>query len=277
MTDLPPADRLAELEAFAIDLARAAGSAILPLFRSPLEVADKAGEGRAFDPVTAADRGAEDAMRLAIAARFPEHGCIGEEHGEDRPDAEFVWVLDPVDGTRAFVAGLPLWTTLIALRWRGRPVVGAIGQSYLGEVYVGTRLGSRLLQGGTGATLRVRPCPRLTDAVIATTDPYLFTGPERGAWDQVRAAARLARYGCDGYAFARLAAGTLDLVAEAGLQSWDVEAAMPLIEGAGGVVVDWRGGQIGPDMHARGGQVVAAGDAACLEEALVALRRAAAA
>ena len=276
MTDTLSPDRLAELEAFAIDLARAAGAAILPLFRSRLEVADKAGEGAAFDPVTAADKGAEEAMRLAIAARFPDHGVIGEEHGEDRPDAEFTWVLDPVDGTRAFVAGLPLWVTLIALRWRGAPVVGAIGQSYLDELYVGTRLGSRLLQGGTGLTLQARPCPKLTDAVIATTDPYLFTGAERGAWDQVRAAARLARYGCDGYAFARLAAGTLDLVAESGLRVWDIEAAIPLIAGAGGVVTDWRGGALGPDLHARGGQVVAAGDPACLDEALVALRRAAA-
>lgn len=276
MTDLP-ADRLTELEAFAVDLARAAAAAILPLFRSPLEVADKGGPDRGYDPVTAADKGAEAAMRQAIAQRFPEHGCIGEEHGEDRPDAEFVWVLDPVDGTRAFVAGLPLWTTLIALRWRGAPVVGAIGQGYLDEVYVGTRLGARLLRGGTATPLRVRSCPRLTEAVIATTDPYLFTGAERGAWDQVRAAARLARYGCDGYAFARLAAGTLDLVAEAGLRSWDVEAAMPIIAGAGGVVTDWRGGQVGPDLHARGGQVVAAGDRACLDEALVALRRAASA
>ena len=275
MTDLLPADRLTTYEAFAVDLARAAAASILPLFRSDLEVADKAGAGRGFDPVTAADRGAEAAMRQAVAARFPDHGCIGEEHGEDRPGAEFVWVLDPVDGTRAFVAGLPLWTTLIALRWRGAPVVGAIGQGYLDEVYVGTRLGSRLLQGGTATALKVRPCPRLTDAVIATTDPYLFGGAERGAWDQVRAAARLVRYGCDGYAFARLAAGTLDLVAEAGLRSWDVEAAMPLIEGAGGTLTDWRGGPIGPDLHARGGQVVAAGDPACLDEALVALRRAA--
>ncbi|MBE7217311.1 MAG: histidinol-phosphatase [Caulobacteraceae bacterium] len=275
MTDALPADRLATFEDAAVALARAAGAAILPLFRERLEVADKAGEGRGYDPVTAADKGAETAMRRVIAERFPDHGCIGEEHGEDRPDAEFVWVLDPVDGTRAFIAGLPLWVTLIALRWRGRPVVGAIGQSYLDELYVGTRLGSRLLQGGTGVTLQCRPCPRLTEAVIATTDPFLFNGAEAGAWNQVRQAARLARYGCDGYAFARLAAGTLDLVAEAGLRSWDIEAAIPLIEGAGGLVTDWAGAEVGPDIHARGGRVLAAGDRACHEEALVAFRRSA--
>ena len=275
MTEELSPDRLAAFEQAAIDLAQAAGAAILPLFRGRLEVADKAGEGRGYDPVTAADKGAEEAMRRVIAQRFPDHGCIGEEHGEDRPDDEFVWVLDPVDGTRAFVAGLPLWVTLIALRWRGRPVVGAIGQSYLDELYVGTAAGSRLLQGGTGLTLQCRPCPRLTDAVIATTDPFLFTGAETGAWNQVRQAARLARYGCDGYAFARLAAGTLDLVAEAGLRSWDIEAAIPLIEGAGGVVTDWAGGAVGPDIHVHGGRVVAAGDRACLDDALVSLRRAA--
>jgi histidinol phosphatase-like enzyme (inositol monophosphatase family) len=276
MNDLLSPERLAGFEQFALELAQAAGAAILPVFRQGLAAEDKAGPGRGFDPVTAADRGAEAAMRALIRARFPDHGCIGEEEGEDRPDAEFVWVLDPVDGTRAFVAGLPLWVTLIALRWRGAPVVGAIGQSYLDEVYVGTRLGSRLIQGGVGVTLQARACPQLTDAVIATTDPFLFGGAEAGAWNQVRQAARLARYGCDGYAFARLAAGTLDLVAESGLRAWDIEAAVPLIEGAGGLVTDWRGEPLRPDNHARGGQVVAAGDRACLDEALVAFRRAAA-
>ena len=119
--------RLGELEAFAIDLAHAAGAAILPLFRAENGLEDKGGPG-AFDPVTAADRGAEAAMRTAIAARFPDHGVLGEEYGDDRSDAEFVWVLDPIDGTRAFVAGLPVWTTLIGLRHQGKPVVGAIAQ-----------------------------------------------------------------------------------------------------------------------------------------------------
>lgn len=276
MPDILSPDRLTDFEAFAVDLARAAGAAILPLFRREAGEEDKAGPGRGYDPVTRADKGAESAMRLAIAAHFPDHGVIGEEHGEDRPDAEFVWVLDPVDGTRAFVAGLPVWTTLIALRHRGAPVVGCIAQPYLDEVYIGSTQGSRLLNGGGAEALAVRACPQLTQAVIATTDPFLFNGAEAGAWNQVRQTARLARYGCDGYAFARLAAGGFDLVVEAGLRSWDVEAAMPLIAGAGGVCTDWRGGPIGPDVHARGGQVAAAGDRACLDEALVALRRAAA-
>ena len=262
-------DRLAELEAFAVELARAAGAAILPLFRADHGLENKA-QGQAFDPVTAADRGAEAAIRQAIADRYPEHGVIGEEYGEDRPEAEFVWVLDPIDGTRAFVAGLPLWTTLIGLRWGGQPVAGVIAQPYLDEIFVGTSLGSRLVRSGQSRLLAVRPCPRLTEAVIATTDPEaLFTGAEHGAWTQVRATARVARTGCDAYAYAMVAQGTMDLVVEAGLKPWDIDAAVPLIEGAGGFVTDWRGEPLGPN----GGQVAIAGDRACLEEALVALRR----
>jgi histidinol phosphatase-like enzyme (inositol monophosphatase family) len=229
------ADRLAELDAFLVELNDAAAAAILPLFRA-------------------------------------DHGVIGEEYGEDRPDAEFVWVLDPVDGTRAFIAGLPLWCTLIGLLHQGRPVLGSIGQSYLGELYIGHAGGSRLMSRGASRPLKVRPCPKLTEAIIATTDPEAcFSGAELGAWTQVRAAARLARLGCDAYAYAMVAAGTMDLVIEAGLKSWDIVAAIPVLEGAGGMVTDWRGD--GPPTQ--GGQVALAGDRACLEEALVALRRSA--
>lgn len=271
MADALAPAALQELEDFALDLARAAGAAILPLFRADHGLEDK-GPAGAFDPVTAADRGAEAAIRQVVAARFPDHGVIGEEYGEDRPDAEFVWVLDPVDGTRAFIAGLPLWTTLIALRHRGRPVVGLIAQPYLDEVFVGSGGRARLLRDGSERSLSVRPCPRLTEATIATTDPALFTGAEMGAWTQVRAAARLARLGCDAYAYAMVASGTMDLVIEAGLKAWDIEAAIPLVEGAGGLVTDWRGRPVGD----QGGQIVIAGDRACLDEALVALKRSAA-
>jgi histidinol phosphatase-like enzyme (inositol monophosphatase family) len=182
-------------------------------------------------------------------------------------------VLDPVDGTRSFISGLPLLCTLIGLRFQGRPVLGSISQPYLGELYIGHAGGSRLITGEGARPLKVRPCPKLTDAIIATTDPEAcFDGAELGAWTQVRAAARLARLGCDAYAYAMVAAGGMDLVVEAGLKSWDIEAAIPVIEGAGGIAADWRGGAIGPD----GGQVVLAGDRASLDEALVALRRSAA-
>jgi histidinol phosphatase-like enzyme (inositol monophosphatase family) len=181
-------------------------------------------------------------------------------------------VLDPVDGTRAFISGLPLWCVLIGLRHNGRPVLGSIGQPYLDELYIGHAGGARLVSRGAARPLRVRACPKLTEAIIATTDPEMcFSGAELGAWTQVRAAARLARLGCDAYAYAMVAAGTLDLVLEAGLKAWDIDPAIPVIEGAGGMVTDWRGAPIGPD----GGQVAIAGDRACLEEALVALRRSA--
>jgi len=273
-SDIPapviPESLLAELDSFLIELNAAAAGAILPLFRGDHGLTNKFTVG--FDPVTEADKGAERAIRALISERYPHHGVIGEEYGEDRPDAEWVWVLDPVDGTRAFIAGLPLWTTLIGLRHDGRPVLGSIGQSFLGELYIGHAGGSRLITERGARPLHVRTCPRLTDAIIATTDPEgCFTGAELGAWTQVRAAARLARLGCDAYAYAMVAAGTMDMVIEAGLKSWDIESAIPLLAGAGGVVTDWRGDPVGQN----GGQIAISGDRACLDEALVALKRAA--
>ncbi|MFZ4606244.1 MAG: histidinol-phosphatase [Caulobacter sp.] len=263
------ADRLAEFDAFLIALNRASAGAILPLFRSDHGLENKLHGG--FDPVTEADKGAERAIREMIAAHYPDHGVIGEEYGEDRPDAEFVWVLDPVDGTRAFIAGLPLWTTLIGLRHEGRPVLGSIGQPYIGELYIGgAQTGSRLISRGGETPLQVRACPRLTDAIITTTDPAILTGPELGAWTQVRAAARLARLGLDAYGFAMVAAGTMDLAVDTGLKVWDVEAVIAVIEGAGGVCAHWDGSPATSD----GGKFAFAGDRACLDEALVALRRA---
>jgi histidinol phosphatase-like enzyme (inositol monophosphatase family) len=265
------AARIAELESFLLELNRASAAHTLSLFRADHGLKNKAGAA-GFDPVTEADVGAEKILRRLIGERYPDHGVIGEELGDDRPDAEFVWVLDPVDGTRAFIAGLPTWCTLIGLRRQGRPVLGSIGQPFLGEIYLGHAGGSRLLSPSGETPLQVRPCPLLTQAIIATTDPEgLFDGAELGAWTQVRAAARLARTGCDAYAFARVAAGTMDLVVEAGLKPWDIEAAIPVIEGAGGLVTDWRGQPVGPNA----GQVAVAGDRACLEEALVALKRSA--
>ncbi len=258
---------LDELERFLIELNHAAAAAILPLFRGNHGLENKFAAG--FDPVTEADKGAERAIRAMLTARYPQHGVIGEEYGEDRPDAEFVWVLDPVDGTRAFISGLPLWCTLIGLRHQGVPILGSIGQSYLDELYIGHAGGSRLISRGQIRPLNVRPCPTLAHAIIATTDPEAcFTDPERDAWRQVRAASRLARLGCDAYAYAMVAAGTLDLVVEAGLKSWDIEAAIPVIAGAGGVTTNWHGEPVGRS----GGQIAIAGDRACLDAALVALR-----
>ena len=260
---------MTEYEAFAVELAREAARVSLPYFRGSCEQVDKGGAA-GFDPVTQADREAEAAIRSRIAARYPAHGVIGEEYGEDRPEADHVWILDPIDGTRAFIAGLPLWTNLIALRAGDRPVVGVIGQPYLDEIFLGGSSGGRMLKGDRETPLRTRACAHLNDALIATTDPDLFTGAERGAWTQVRAAARLARLGCDAYAYAMLAAGRIDLVAESALKIWDWSALVPVVEAAGGEVTNWRGGA--PD---NSGQVLAVGDARLRDQALVALRRAA--
>jgi histidinol phosphatase-like enzyme (inositol monophosphatase family) len=260
---------MTEYELFAVELAREAARVSLRYFRGAYEETDKGGPG-AFDPVTQADQEAEAAIRRLIGVRYPDHGVIGEEYGEDRPEADHVWILDPIDGTRAFIAGLPLWTNLIALRSEGRPAVGLIGQPYLDEIFLGGPSGARLLKGGTETPLAVRPCQSLTDAVIATTDPDLFTGAELGAWTQVRAAARLCRLGCDAYAYAMLAAGRIDLVAESGLKVWDWSALAPVIEAAGGAVTNWRGET--PDGS---GQILAVGDVGIREQALVTLRRAA--
>ena len=260
---------MTEYEQFAVDLAREAARVSLPYFRGACETVDKGGVA-GFDPVTLADREAEAAIRRLIADRYPAHGVIGEEYGEDRPEAEHVWILDPIDGTRAFIAGLPLWTNLIALSAEGRPIVGVIGQPYLDEIFLGGPSGGRMLKQGSETLLRARVCAHLNEALIATTDPDLFTGAELGAWTQVRAAARLARLGCDAYAYAMLAAGRIDLVAESALKVWDWSALVPVVEAAGGGVTNWRGGA--PD---GGGQILAVGDARLRDQALVALRRAA--
>jgi histidinol phosphatase-like enzyme (inositol monophosphatase family) len=269
---LPSPALLVELEGFIQALNATAAAVTLPLFRTTLGVDNKAGRNAAFDPVTAADRGAEIAIRQLIAHRFPDHGVIGEEYGEDRPDAEFVWVLDPVDGTRAFVAGLPLWAHLIGLRYQGEPLLGVIGQPYLNEVFLGAPSGSRLIRPEGERPLRVRPCPTVGEATVAATDPTAyFAGPELDAWNRLRSAARIVRLGGDSYIFALLAMGTIDLVVESHLKVWDIDPIVPVIENAGGLVTDWRGQRLGRE----GGQVAATGDPRCLAEALESLAPAA--
>ena len=271
--DTPSQAKLDELDRFLVELNRAAAEVILPLFRADHGLVDKGG-AKGFDPVTDADRGAERAIRALISQHYPDHGVIGEEYGEDRPDAEFVWVLDPVDGTRAFISGLPLWCVLIGLRYRGTPVLGSIGQPFLGELYIGHAGASRLMTRGGSQPLSVRKCPDIGQAVIATTDPEgCFKRPhELDAWTAVRKASRLARLGCDAYAYAMVAAGTMDLVLEAGLKAWDIDAAIPVVAGAGGLTTDWRGQPVG----AFGGQIAIAGDRALLDAAIELLAPAAA-
>lgn len=246
---------------FLHELAELAGRTILPFFRQPL-AAESKGAGR-FDPVTEADRRAERAMRDLIVRRFPEHGVVGEEYGAERPEAEHVWLLDPIDGTRAFIAGLPLWGVLIGLRREGEPVLGMIAQPYLGERFYGSPAGSFLERGGERRRLAARPCASLAAATLSTTAPDLFSAEEEARYRRVEREARLVRYGYDCYAYAMVALGFVDCVVEAGLGAHDIEPIVPIVAGAGGFATDWSGRP-----KRGGGQVVVAGDRRVLDAAL---------
>ncbi|MBI1339862.1 histidinol-phosphatase [bacterium] len=259
----------AELEAFAEMLADAARDVTFRHFRS-LDISTENKASRGYDPVTIADREAERVMRDLIARRRPDDAVEGEEFGFTPGRSGFTWYLDPIDGTRAFVAGLPSWTTLIGLVADGRPLVGVIDQPWLDERYVGGPHGAFARIRGARGPIRVSRCADLREAVMATTDPYLFSPSERGAFEHLRSTARLTRYGLDAYGYARVAAGTIDIVAESGLKPHDVAALIPVIEGAGGVALDWRG-----ERAALGRQILAAASQDLAEQALVALRRSA--
>jgi histidinol phosphatase-like enzyme (inositol monophosphatase family) len=260
----------AELEAFALILAKAASEIALPLFRSESLRADNKYEV-GFDPVTEADQGSERAIRALIEAHYPDHGIIGEEYGNLNPEAEWVWVLDPIDGTRAFISGLPLWTTLIGLRHKDKPVLGLIAQPVLNEVFLGSPLGSKLITQSGTKPLRVSKTETLASAIAATTCPNLYDAHESKSVNSLRHATKLTRYGYDAYAFAMVALGTMDLAFETGLKAWDIDAIIPIIENAGGIVCDWQGQTVG----AHGGQVLAVGSEALKDEALKHLRSAA--
>ena len=241
-----------DLVRFACSLADASAHVILPHFRSQLVVDNKLGVG--FDPVTVADRDAETAMRALIQKHHPDHGILGEEHGVLKGTSDYVWVLDPIDGTRGFMCGLPTWGTLIGLKQGERPIVGVMNQPFSGDRFVG---GARaeLHRDGKVTTLSTRACKSIESAVLSTTSPDIFAPDELVRFDRLRKRARLVRYGGDCYAYAMLAAGLIDLVVESGLKAYDIVALMPLIERAGGVVTTWSGGPA----H-EGGQIIAAGD-----------------
>lgn len=258
--------------ALARRLADAAWTAIRPHFRNLNGVDHKSGTAKSgFDPVTEADRAAELAMRAIIAQERPADGVTGEEFPDTASESGWRWYFDPIDGTRAFVGGLPVWTTLIALvNPEGTPVIGVIDQPVVGERYIGWPGGAEMETASGTTPIRVSGNPDLRTATIATTDPFIFTPPEQGAWNHLRATARITRYGLDAYAYARVAGGTLDLVAESDLKAWDVAALIPVVRGAGGIATNWRG-----EAPALGGQIVCAASEGILEQALLALRRAA--
>jgi myo-inositol-1(or 4)-monophosphatase len=243
-----------DFAAFVDELATVSGDTILPFFRTALGVDDK-NAGGAFDPVTAADHAAEQAMRTLIRRYFPEHGIIGEEFGSERGDAEYVWVLDPIDGTKSFIAGIPLWGTMIALTRLGEPVFGMVHQPFIRERFTGDGINAHY-RGPTGnRDLMVRSCASLSEAILFTTSPLLMKEEDRAVFRRVENTVRLSRYGGDCYAYCMLAAGHIDLVIETELKAHDIVPLIPIIRGAGGIVTSWDGGPADA-----GGRVVVAGD-----------------
>jgi len=253
---------IAELTKFAHELADASGAVIRPYFRVPLDVDNKMPGD--FDPVTVADRQAEAAIRAMICETYPDHGIIGEEH-EDVAGGRYTWVVDPIDGTRSFIAGFPTWGTLIALGLDGCPIIGVLDQPFTGERFVGVPGGAFL----DGKSLQVRPCSSLSGAILFATTPDMFQpGEEIRAFQRVEERVKLRRWGGDCYAYGMLAHGLVDLIIEASMKPYDIQALIPIVEGAGGVVTTWDGS---PAWN--GGRLIAAGDKRVYDEAMELLNR----
>jgi myo-inositol-1(or 4)-monophosphatase len=255
-----------DFAAFVDRLATVSGDAIRPFFRTSLGIENKGGSG-AFDPVTAADRAAESAMRALIRESFPDHGIIGEEFGNERIDAEYCWVLDPIDGTKSFIAGMPAWGTLIALMRGGEPVYGMMHQPFIRERFTGDSNAARYRGPAGERALHVRRCAQLNDAMLMTTSPLLMKAADRAAFGKVEQAVKLSRYGGDCYAYCMLAAGHVDLVIETELKPYDILPLIPIITGAGGIVTAWDGGA-----PTAGGRIIAAGDPRVHEAAMALLK-----
>ncbi|HYE48275.1 MAG TPA: histidinol-phosphatase [Azospirillaceae bacterium] len=246
------------LVALAHRLADAAGAVARRHFRTPIAADTKSNH----TPVTIADREAEQAMRAILAAERPQDGILGEEHGTAGLDREYVWVLDPIDGTKSFMTGRPLFGTLIGLMRGGRPVLGVVDHPALGERWVG---GAGHPTALNGRPARVRPCADAADAILSATTPDMFAGADAAAFRRVSAACKYTLYGSDCYAYSQLASGFIDLVVERDLGTWDWAALVPVVEAAGGVMTDWQGR---PLALGSPGEVVAAGDPALHRRAL---------
>ncbi len=250
---------------FVDQLATVSGDTILPFFRTALAIENKKAGG--FDPVTTADRAAEDAMRALIRRSFPAHGILGEEYGSERSDAEYVWVLDPIDGTKSFIAGMVAWGTLIGLMRFGEPVFGMMHQPFTRERFTGDGGAAHYRGPGQSRDLRVRTCDRLSDALMFTTSPLLMNKTDREVFARVEDTVKLSRYGGDCYAYCMLAAGHIDLIIETEIKPHDIVPLIPIIAGAGGIVTTWENG---PAQN--GGRIVVAGDQHVHEAALEMLK-----
>lgn len=255
-------DELARFLAAAEAAADVAGAVVRPFFRAALGVETK--DDRS--PVTIADRSAEQAMRAVLTERFPDHGVLGEEFGLDRPEARLRWVLDPIDGTRAFVSGRPTFGTLIALLEGDTPILGIIDQPVSGERWVGAVGRRTVFRGPYGGQAGCRTCGSLAGAELSCTSPEML-GPDQPRWERLVGAVRRNYWGGDCYAHGLLALGQIDIIAESSMHLWDWAALVPVIEGAGGRVTDWSGETLRPDGD---GRVLSVGDPTLLP-AIVAL------
>ena len=251
----------AEFLAFAAELAEASGAVIRRYFRQSIEIITKPDQS----PVTIADRETESAIRALVAKRYPAHGVIGEEHGADRPEAEWVWVLDPIDGTKGFISGRPLFGTLIALCRGGRPVLGVIDHPAIGERWIGAKGHPARFNG---KEVRVRACAELAKASLFASSPHMFEGPAATAYERLRPRCRQVLYGSDCYHYGIVASGFGDVVAEANMDIYDYLAGVAVVEAAGGIVTDWQGR---PLTISSDDQVLAAGDRRMHEAAMTLL------
>jgi myo-inositol-1(or 4)-monophosphatase len=246
-----------ELTTFALTLAEASAKVILPQFRKNIAIEVKAGE--TWDPVTEADKSAERMIRELIEKKYPNHGIIGEEYGTKVGTSAYSWVLDPIDGTRAFVIGMPTWTTLIGLYRDGQPLLGLMNQPFVGELFYGNPEGAWHIHHGKTLALKVRSAVPLAKASAGTTSPHLYD--KHPNFERLRKSVTSMRYGGDAYFFSLVAAGQLDIAMDPGLQIYDMAALIPIIKGAGGVVGTWSDND-----PTQGGNVIAASSQAVLDE-----------
>lgn len=258
---------LAKVEAVLLAAAEAAAAKTLPLFRTGLGVDNKLAVG--FDPVTEADRSAETAIRAVIAQTFPDHAIIGEEWGSSG-ESEYSWIIDPVDGTRAFITGVPVWGTLIGFAHKGVAIAGVMSQPFIGETFLASPGSASYRRHGLTQPLRSSGQTELAAARVFTTTPNLFSAPELMAkWRALEAVTQLQRFGLDCYGYALLAAGHADIVIEPFLNTYDIAALVPIIREAGGAIACWDGSE-----PTGGGNVVAAATPALLDKALAVINAA---